>query len=275
MKRKHLYLLGDILGLLGAFVIFIIPFIFMFTNSLKERREANLLGLSFPHNPQWQNFVEVFQTNNFQILRGFRNSAILVVGGVFLLVLVGSMAGYVIQRRKDNFMGNIGTLIMIGLMIPPTIMPTIWVLELLGIYRTLFGMIMVQTALQIPFTVMLYRGYMSSVPTDLEEAGYIDGCSRWRIFFTIVLPLLKPVTATVIILNAVTIFNDFMHPLYFLPGAANVTIQVTLFNFMGQLGNAFNLLFANVILITIPMLILFIFFNKKIVSGMAAGAVKG
>jgi len=275
MKYKIRFLLGDILGVLIAIAIFVVPFIFMLTNALKERREANLLGLSWPTDPQWQNFVEVFQTNNYQIVRGFRNSAILVVGGVFCLILVGSMAGYVIQRRKDKLMSNIGFLIMIGLMIPPTIMPTIWVLELLGIYRTLFGMIMVQTALQIPFTVMLYRGYMGSVPVELEEAGYIDGCSRWRIFFSIVMPLLKPVTATVIILNAITIFNDFMNPLYFLPGVQNVTIQVTMFNFMGQLGNEFHLLFANAILITVPMLILFLFFNKRIVSGMAAGAVKG
>lgn len=88
-------------------------------------------------------------------------------------------------------------------------------------------------------------------------------------------PLLKPVTSTIIILNAVTIFNDFTNPLYFLPGNDNVTVQLTLYNFMGRYSSSYNLLFADVLIITIPMLILFLFFNKKIVDGMVAGAVKG
>lgn len=136
-------------------------------------------------------------------------------------------------------------------------------------------MIFIETALQISFTIMLYRGFMGSIPVELEEAGYIDGCTSWNIFMRIIFPLLKPVTATVIILNAVTIFNDFTNPLYFLPGAKNATVQLTLYNFMGQYSNSYNMLFADVILITVPMLILFVFFNKRIVDGMVAGAVKG
>ena len=136
-------------------------------------------------------------------------------------------------------------------------------------------MILIEVALQIPFTIMLFRGFMSSIPIELEEAGYMDGCSKWKIFSAIIFPLLKPVTSTVIILNAVTIFNDFTNPLYFLPGAENATVQLTLYNFMGQYSSSYNMLFADVILITIPMLTLFIFFNKRIVEGMVAGAVKG
>ena len=192
-----------------------------------------------------------------------------------ILVIVGSMGGYVIQRRKDRIMGISNALIMTGLMVPAAILPTIWVLQRIHLYKTLTGMILIETALHIPFTVMLYRGFMSSIPVELEEAGYIDGCSRWKIFTKIIFPLLKPVTSTVIILNAVTIFNDFTNPLYFLPGAENATVQLTLYNFMGQYASSYNLLFADVILITVPMLILFIFFNKRIVDGMVAGAVKG
>ena len=159
-------------------------------------------------------------------------------------------------------------------MVPAAILPTIWMMQKMHIYKTLFGMIMIEVALQIPFTIMLYRGFMNSIPEELEEAGYIDGCSKLKLFTAIVFPLLKPVSATVIILNAVTIFNDFTNPLYFLPGAKNVTVQLTLYNFMGQYSSSYNLLFADVIIIIIPMLILFIFFNKRIVSGMVAGAVK-
>lgn len=274
-RKKRIYILGDVLGILMAVIVFIVPFAFMLVNALKEGREANLLNISLPQNLHWENFLEVFRANNYQIVTAFKNSGMIVLGSVMILVIVGSMGGYVIQRRKDRIMGISNALIMTGLMVPAAILPTIWVLQRIHLYKTLTGMILIETALHIPFTVMLYRGFMSSIPVELEEAGYIDGCSRWKIFTKIIFPLLKPVTSTVIILNAVTIFNDFTNPLYFLPGAENATVQLTLYNFMGQYASSYNLLFADVILITVPMLILFIFFNKRIVDGMVAGAVKG
>lgn len=275
MKKKKLYLLGDVLGLFFAAVIFIIPFLFMLVNSLKERRESNLLNLSLPEIYHWENYATVFSANNYQILTAFKNSILITACSVLLLVILGSMAGYVLQRRTDKAHRFINSLILTGLMVPAAILPTIWMMQNMHIYKTLFGMIMIEVALQIPFTIMLYRGFMNSIPEELEEAGYIDGCSKLKLFTAIIFPLLKPVSATVIILNAVTIFNDFTNPLYFLPGAKNVTVQLTLYNFMGQYSSSYNLLFADVIIIIIPMLILFIFFSKRIVSGMVAGAVKG
>jgi raffinose/stachyose/melibiose transport system permease protein len=115
---------------------------------------------------------------------------------------------------------------------------------------------------------------MATVPREIDEAALIDGCSRFRLFFSIILPLLKPVSATVIVLTAVGIYNDFVHPLYFFPGADNATIQLTLYNFSSMYNTQWNLLFTNIVLISIPPLILFIFFNKKIVAGMTAGSVK-
>ena len=274
-RRKTLIWVGDIIGLLIAFVIFIIPFIFMLANSLKERKEANLLRMNLPEKVQWENFVEVFRANDYQIVTAFKNSFILVIGSVILLIITGSMCGYIIQRRNDKVAGIVNTLVMTGLMVPAAILPTIWVLQRLHLYKTMTGMIFIETALNLPFTIMLYRGFMSSIPLELEEAGYIDGCSRWKLYSKIIFPLLKPVTSTVIVIKAVTVFNDFTNPLYFLPGAENATVQLTLYNFMGQFESSYNLLFADVILITIPMLILFIFFNKRIVEGMVAGAVKG
>lgn len=268
-------LVGDILGVFFAFFIFIIPFLFMLVNSLKDRKEANLLSISIPEVFQWNNFVEAFSAQNYQILTAFKNSIILTAGSVIGLIIVGSMAGYVIQRRRDKLMGGINSLIMVGLMVPAAILPTIWLLQGIHIYRTMISMILIEIALQIPFTVMLYRGFMSSIPKELEEAGYIDGCTSLQIFTKIVLPLLKPVTATVVVLNACTVFNDFTNPLYFLPGSDNVTVQLTLYNFMGQYSSSYNLLFADVIIITIPMLIIFIVFNRQLVDGMTAGAVKG
>lgn len=276
MKRqKRLTLLGDILGCIFGILIFATPFIFMLLNALKERREANLLELSLPEEFMWSNFAEVFEANDYLIVTAFKNSFILTIGAVIVLIVVGSMAGYVLQRRNDRTTKAVSTLVMTGLMIPPAILPTIWVMQGLHIYKTMFGMILVEAALQIPFTIMLYRGFMNTIPVELEEAGYIDGCTRGKMFVQIVFPLLKPVTSTIIILNAVTIFNDFTNPLYFLPGTDNSTVQLTLYNFMGRYSSSYNLLFADVLIITIPMLILFLIFNQKIVDGMVAGAVKG
>ena len=274
-KRTARSLIGDVVGLIVCFFVFIIPFLFMVINSLKERREANRLSLSLPESVAWDNFVEVFQTNNYQILTAFKNSIILTVGAVLLLIIFSSMAGYVIQRRNDRPVKIASTIIMTGLMIPAAVLPTIWVMQTLHIYKTMPGMILVEVALQTPFTIMLYRGFMSTIPIELEEAAYIDGCNPFQVFRMIIFPLLKPVTSTVIILDAVTIFNDFTNPLYFFPGNDNATVQVTLYNYMGQFSSAYNLLFADVLIITVPMLIIFLIFNNKIVDGMVAGSVKG
>ncbi len=274
-KRNKLTLTGDVVGLLLCAVFYVIPFFFMIVNSLKDRKEANKLSISLPETLHFENFREVFQSSNYQVLTAFKNSILLTVGAVILLILFGSMAGYVIQRRNDKVMKAVNVLVMTGLMIPPAILPTIWVMQGLHIYKTLFGMILIETALQIPYTIMLYCGFMGTIPVELEEAAYIDGCTRKTLFFKIIFPLLKPVTSTVIILNAVTIFNDFTNPLYFLPGKENVTVQLTLYNFMSQFSSSYNLLFADVLMITVPMLVVFLIFNKRIVEGMVAGSVKG
>lgn len=274
-KKKHAMIIGDILGCLIAFVVFIIPFLYMFFNSLKDKVGANKRELSLPDVWHWENYLEVLQSNHYQVLVAFKNSFIITFFTVIGLTIAGSMAGYVIARRSDKKMKRIGSFFMLGLMLPAAILPTIWVLQGLHIFKTLFGLIMVEIALGLPFTIMLYQGFINSVPVELEESGYLDGCKRLQLFFKIIMPLLKPVTATVCIINSVNIFNDFTNPLYFLPGAENVTVQLTLYNYLSMYSSKYNLLFADVLLITIPMLILFLLFNKQIVSGVTAGSVKG
>ncbi len=274
-KRKAKVLAGDVLGLLFSFAIFVIPFIFILLTSLKSKPEANLLRLTWPSELHFENYLEVIRANNYLLLKAFKNSLILTAGAVVFLVITGALAGYVLARRKDRASRIIRNILTIGLMVPVTIMPTIWVMKALNVYRTMFGMIMVETAINLSFTIMLYRGFVNTVPLELEEAGYIDGCNKFQMFGKIIFPLLKPVTSTVIILNAIAVFNDFTNPLYFLPGSENATVQLTLSSFSGRYASANNLLFADILLITVPMLILFLIFNKKIVSGMASGAVKG
>lgn len=275
MKNKDFAKLINILALALFAVVFITPFAFMFLMSLKDKRGANLLGFTLPDVWHFDNYLKVLQYNHYQVLTAFRNSIILTFFSVVILIACCSAAGFVIQRRRDSFSGTANSVILAGLVVPVSILPTIWILQQLHLYKTMTGMILIEVTINIPFTVMLYRSYMASVPVELEEAACIDGCSPFATFMRIIFPLLQPVSATIIILNSVTIFNDFTNPLYFLPGSRNVTVQLTLYNFISQSGNSYNLLFADAILITIPMFILFVFFNKKIIAGMSAGAVKG
>lgn len=274
-KQKKILLLGDILGVIITCVIFLVPFYFMLVQSLKSKAEANKLSISWPSELHFENYIEVFQHSNYQLVRAFKNSGLLAFFTVIGLLITAAMAAYVIQRRQDKLMTGIQSVIMLGLMIPAAIMPTIHLLQSLHIYKTMFSMVMIEIALQTPFAIMLYRGYMASIPRELEEAARIDGCGKWQIFTRVIFPLLKPIQATLIILVGVQTFNDFTNPLYFLPGAENTTVQLTLYNYQGMLASNYNLLFADIIIITIPMLILFIIFNKKIVDGMVAGSVKG
>jgi raffinose/stachyose/melibiose transport system permease protein len=265
----------DLISVFFAIIVFVVPFYFIFLNSLKDRQEASLMNLDWPSSFHPENYLDVIATNDYMILRAFWNSIVITAGSILLLVIVCSLGGYILQRLTGKLVTAINLIVLTGLMLPPAILPTIWVMQRIGVYRSLFGMILVEIALNIPFQTMLYRGYTATVPREMEEAAYIDGCNSIHTFVRIIFPLLSPVTATVIVLSAVGIFNDFVNPLYFLPGTQNPTVQLTLYNFMGRYSRYWNLLFADVVLITIPPFLLFIFFNKKIVSGMTAGAIKG
>ncbi|MDR1539729.1 MAG: carbohydrate ABC transporter permease [Clostridiales bacterium] len=276
MSRKRKTILADIIVVAIALFVFGLPLYFLVINSFKTDKEARLLNISWPDKFQIaENFKQAFANQDYLIIRAFFNSVIITAFSVVGLIIVCSMAGYTIQRRNDKPVKIINAVVLAGLMIPPSILPTIWIMQSVGIYKTIPGMVIVEIALGIPFTTMLFRGYMGTVPREIEEAAMIDGCGKLRIFASIIFPLLKPITSTVTILSAINVFNDFVNPLYFLPGTKNATIQLTLYNFMGKFSNKYNLLFADIILITVPILLLFIFFNKKIVDGMAAGSVKG
>jgi raffinose/stachyose/melibiose transport system permease protein len=275
MKKKNRILLADSAAMFFCMAVFAAPFYFIFLNSVKSRREAGLMNINWPGSFHFENYAEVIATQDYMLIRAFYNSVIITAFSIIALIVVCSLGGYILQRVAGKLMTGINFLILTGLMLPPAILPTIWVMQLIGIYRSLFGMILVEVALGIPFTTMLYRGYAASIPREIEEAAYVDGCNSVRLFSQIVFPLFLPVTATVTVLSSVNIFNDFVNPLYFLPGGQNPTAQLTLYNFMGRYASSWNLLFANVVLITIPPLVLFIFFNKKIIAGMIAGAVKG
>lgn len=274
--KKRLVAAAQILAVLLTIVIYGIPYYFILVNSMKTTGEGNLMNISWPSEIiMAQNYLDVFRTQDYAIIRGFLNSLIITALSIIMLTTFCSMAGFVLQRRKSRSSTVISMIILTGLMIPPAIVPTIWLMQGIGVYKTLHGMAFVETALSFAFSTNLYRSFMATVPRELDEAAIIDGCGRLRLFFQIIYPIVKPVTITIMILTGVTIYNDFVNPLYFLPGAKNITVQLTLYNFNGMYFSQYNLLFTAVMLISIPPLIMFILFNNKIVAGMTAGAVKG
>lgn len=269
-------LISGIAAIIASLVVFAVPFAFIILTAFKDRAQASLLDFSWPQGFHlWDNVVEVVTTRNWMLVTAFINSTILTVVSVTLLVVLSAMVGFVLQRRKTRFNGLIEFLILAGLMIPPAVVPTITLLQGLGLFATLHGMILIEVAYNLSFSIILYRAFIATIPRELDEAAIIDGARPLDVFFRIILPLLWPVTVTNIVVQSVAIFNDFTNPLYYLPGNANATVQLTLYNFQSQFNTSYNLLFTNIALITIPPLIVFLFFNRQIVAGMTAGAVKG
>lgn len=266
----------SVLAYSGALLFFVVPFLFIGLTAVKSRQQASLLDLSWPTQWQlWSNLVAVIEARDFMMIQAFINSAIITVASVTLIVVFSAMVGFVLNRRKTSWNKMIGFLVLSGLMIPPAIVPTIWMLQQLGIFRTLHSMVLIEVAYNISFGIILYRAFFSTIPRDLDEAAIMDGAGPLTLFFKVMMPLLKPVTVTCIVVQSVVIFNDFVHPLYYLPGDDNVTIQLTLYNFQSMFNTAYNLLFMNILVITVPMLIVFLVFNRQIVSGMTSGAIKG
>ena len=264
------------LALLVAFVVFVVPFLFIALQAVKTRRDASRLHFTWPSEWQaWTNFRDVIQERDYMLLLAYFNSTVITVGAVTLLIVLAAMVGYVLQRRRSRWNGVVMALVLAGLMIPPAVVPTIWVLQGVGLSKTIHGMILIEVAYGLSFSILLYRAFIGTIPRELDEAAFINGAKPWQVFFRVILPLLRPVTVTPIVVQSIAIFNDFTNPLYYLPGRENVTVQLTLYNFQSQLSSQFNLLFMNVLLVTIPPLTVFVFFNRQIVAGMTAGAVKG
>jgi raffinose/stachyose/melibiose transport system permease protein len=274
-QRTRARIVGVIAIAVSA-LVFLVPFVFVVLQASKSPADASSLAFSLPQ--QWQffqNFVAVLQSNDGIILRAFVNSSVLTVFSVFLTTVFAAMVGYVLQRKPSRWNPLINFFVLAGLIVPPAVVPTIWVLQGLGLFKTMPGMILIETTFGLSFNILLFRAFMATIPKELDEAAAIDGSGPIRMFFRVILPLLRPVIVTVVVVQAVVVFNDFAGPLYFLPGDENATVQLTLYTFQGQNLSFYNLLFMDILLITIPPLVMFIFFNRQIVAGLTSGAVKG
>ena len=192
------YLLG-IVAILASIVVFIVPFAFIFLTAAKNMQEASLFEFSLPQQGWhlWENFLTVLQTRDFIIVRAFVNSTVLTIASVAIMVVFAAMVGYVLQRRRSRWNHLINFFVLAGLIVPPAVVPTIWVMQTLGIFKTMPGMILIEATFGLSFCILLFRAFVATIPKELDEAAIIDGAGPMRLFFTVVLPLLRPVVVTV------------------------------------------------------------------------------
>lgn len=274
-KRSLGRIISEVIAIIVTLILFGIPFYFVIINAFKNTQDSAALNMSLPKTfDLFNNIKDVISTENYMMIRAFFNSITITVVSIIILILTAAMAGFVLQRKVNKATPVLNFLILSGLIIPPAVVPTIWVLQKIHLFKTMPGIILIEVALNLPFAILLYKGFMATIPKEIDEAALMDGCGRFRLFFSIIFPLLKPVTSTVIVLTAVGIYNDFVDPLYFFPGQQNATLQLTLYNFQSMFLTQWNLLFTDILLISLPPLIMFLFFNKRIVAGMTAGSIK-
>lgn len=270
-KKFHAYLLSFLLCL-TAFLI-LIPVFMVVINSFKNRNEAALMNIRIPSS--WhiiENYKQMIEEGG--IIRGFINSMVITVICVLVLMILCSTMAFVLQRKKSLFSGIINMTVIFGLVLPIQIIPTYFVCNFFHLpYMT--AAIMVLIVANMSFTVFLYTGFMKSIPVEIDESAWIDGAGQSKLFFKIIFPLLQPVTVTAIIINFMAVWNDFGISIYFLNSARNYTLPLTVYNFFGSHSSDWQLVFANVVLATLPVVIVYLLLQKYIISGMTAGAVKG
>jgi raffinose/stachyose/melibiose transport system permease protein len=273
-KRKIGSGVRSILIILFA-LIYLIPLYIAMTNAFKGYWEVIKSPLSLPSEPTMDNFVEAFHSSNILSLYG--TSILITFSSVALLVLICSTAAYIIIRRKNKLCKFLYGFALIGIMVPPvvTLVPSIKTLSMLGLMYTPWGLLMFYGGAYFSTTIFLYTGFINSIPVTLDESAYIDGANTITIFFRIIFPLLKPCTATAIILMGMWIWNDFLNPMYILGTTAGKTITLGIYNSIGALTSKWNLVFANVILASFPIVVLYLCMQKQFMSGLTAGAVKG
>ncbi len=275
MRALRRYAVG-VIAILVSIVVFIVPFVFIFLTAAKSRQESALLEFTWPTEWHlWDNIVEVWQTRDYMLATALVNSTIITVVSVAAMVVLAALVGFILQRRTGWWTPIADVLILAGLIIPPAVVPTIWAMQGLGIYKTIPGLILIEIAFGLAFSILLFRAFVSTIPRELDEAATIDGAGPIRLFFRVIFPLLRSVIITVVVVQSVVVFNDFQNPLYFLPGNDNATVQLTLFNFQSQFNTMRNLLFTDILIITIPPLVMYMFFNRQIVAGLTSGAIKG
>lgn len=273
-RSKVINLIIIVFLIIGA-VLFVFPVLLVYMNSFKPLGEILANTIKLPENITFENFIYVFKSMNFPRL--FLNTVIITTSSIILIIIVSSMAGYMLSRNKSRI-SNILIMIFFSSMIIPfqsIMIPLVKVSKWFHLTNSMVGIIILIVPLFSPFAVFLYHGFVKMLPRELDEAAKIDGCSTFGIFFRIILPLLKPVTSSVIIIETLWIWNDFALPVIMLQSSEKKTITIGIYSFFSSMSMRWDYALAGLMLSSIPVVIFYIIMQKNIIKGVASGAIKG
>lgn len=263
-----------ILGILWT-LIALVPFIFMVLNSFKDQFELLTNGIfKLPKSLYLENYREVFEGN---IIGYFINSVIVLAISLTALLFISACASYPLSRFKFTFAKPIYSLIVACMSIPIhiTLIPIFKLSTDWGIYDSIFALIGPYAAMNIPISVFILTSFMKEIPAEIEEAAQIDGCNKFQMFFKIMLPLAKPGLATLTIYNGVNIWNEFIYAYTLTQSSKSMTLPLAVSQFKGEFSMNAPMILSVLTLTVVPMILLFIIMQDKLVKGMTAGAVKG
>ncbi len=271
---KALKALSFIFLILGALII-LFPFYVVIITSLKTQQESAASFFSLPSSFYLGNFVSVFQKAGY--LTYFKNSLIVTVSSVFCIFILDPMCAYAISRNFHKpYFKTVYYLVLIGIFVPfqVVMIPMVKYMGTLHLTNQ-FGLIIMHVTFASTQAIFLLTNYIRSVPPDLEEAAAIDGCSTFTAYWRVVQPLIKPMTVTIIVLNALWVWNDFQMPLIILnKDASTWTLPLFQYNFKSQYTYDYNMAFASYLVAMVPVMIAYVFGQKYIVAGLTQGAVK-
>lgn len=258
--------------LLAGAAVVVVPFLWMFTTSLQTRAETYTNTSILPTSWHWENYLRAWQSAPF--LQYYTNSLIMAAGIVAGHLVFDSLAAYAFARLEFPFKRTIFTLLLAGLMVPTfvTVIPAYAIVADLGWIDSFAGLIVPRLA--DVFGIILLRQYFATIPTELEEAARIDGCSRAGTFWRIIVPLSGPAFATLAIFSFLFAWNDFLWPLLVTNNDDMRTIQIGLSSFVGRYGTSWNYLMAGTLTATVPSIIVFLFFQRALVRGIATTGLK-
>lgn len=274
LRSRVCRILAVIFGIFWT-VISLLPFLFMGLNSFKEKFEMMTKGVfALPDGLYLENYKAVFQGNFF---RFFFNSVVVLAVSLLILLFIAACASYPLSRFKFKLASPIYSLIVACMSIPIhiTLIPVFKMSKDMGIYDSIWALVGPYIATAIPISVFILTSFMREIPKEIEEAAQIDGCSRYATFFRVILPLSKPGLATLAIYNGVNMWNEFSFAYTLTQSSANRTLPLAVWEFQGQYSMNMPMIMSVLTLTVIPMILLFIFAQDKLVKGMTAGAVKG
>ncbi|HHW00250.1 MAG TPA: carbohydrate ABC transporter permease [Clostridiaceae bacterium] len=253
-------------------ICYMFPVIIAVLNSFKEKREILISAVSLPSSLYLENYKTVILKADF--FKVFFNSIALTVSSIVLIIIISAMAGYAIARWRRK-VANVIMLIFLSAMFVPfhTVMITLLkTAKDLGATGNFPGLVLIYGALMCPTSIFLFRGFVKSIPIELEESGIIDGCNIFNLALRIVFPLMKPISATVAVINALWIWNDFLLPYLIL--AKPLTIPLSQMYFYGKYNQQWHLIMAGFVISTIPIVVFFFSMQKFIIKGLVSGAIK-